>query len=84
MTKARPVKLINRRAGIWSRFILTPKFTFFSLFFTASIFAESQSKEKEAKKDLKGRVVKRDQRGPSRKGKQHEQMPLEVKLNKHY
>lgn len=40
--------------------------------------------EEEAKKDLKGRVIKRDQRGPSKKGKQREQMPLEMKLNKDY
>lgn len=40
--------------------------------------------EEETKEDLKGRVVKRDHRGPSRKGKQHEQMPLEVKLNNDY
>lgn len=40
--------------------------------------------EEEARENLKGKIVEsKDQRGPSRKGKQ-EQMPLEVKLNKNY
>lgn len=40
--------------------------------------------KEEAKGNLKGRVIKRDQRGPSRTGKQLEQMPLEVKLKTDY
>lgn len=40
--------------------------------------------EEEGRENLKGKIVEsKDQRGPSRKGKQ-EQMPLEVKLNKNY
>lgn len=38
--------------------------------------------EEEAKEDLQGKIVKKDQRGSSRKREQHEEMPLEVKVNR--
>ena len=73
------IKLIKSRAGIGAYFILTPKCMFFHHF-----NLHCQIVGEETKEDLKGRLVERDERGPSRNRSKHEQVHLEVKSNKDY